>query len=138
MENELFYDIFLNEDRIATVGPNTLNYLGISFNFFDGTPLVSASGISDEEQGRLFIDWLQKEVSFNDSIRISQSLESKASQPLSTKKLKQNMKSTKDDSFCDFCKRTEDEVGSLIKVGDTPQICNECVNLCVEIFKDKK
>ncbi len=36
---------------------------------------------------------------------------------------------------CSFCGKTEDQVNRLIE-GPAAFICNECVDLCVEIFKD--
>ena len=36
---------------------------------------------------------------------------------------------------CSFCGKTEDQVNRLIE-GPGAFICNECVDLCVEIFKD--
>jgi len=38
---------------------------------------------------------------------------------------------------CDFCGRSKEEVEKLI-VGDHAAICNECINLCVDILDDEK
>lgn len=38
---------------------------------------------------------------------------------------------------CDFCNKTKEEVEKLI-VGDNSAICNDCVELCVDILKDEK
>jgi ATP-dependent Clp protease ATP-binding subunit ClpX len=38
---------------------------------------------------------------------------------------------------CDFCGKHKDEVEKLI-VGDNSAICNDCVDLCVDILKDEK
>jgi ATP-dependent Clp protease ATP-binding subunit ClpX len=38
---------------------------------------------------------------------------------------------------CDFCGKTKEEVEKLI-VGEQSSICNDCVELCVDILKDEK
>ena len=38
---------------------------------------------------------------------------------------------------CDFCGKSKEEVEKLI-VGDHAAICNDCVDLCVDILKDEK
>ncbi|NBP00023.1 MAG: ATP-dependent Clp protease ATP-binding subunit ClpX [Proteobacteria bacterium] len=38
---------------------------------------------------------------------------------------------------CDFCGKSKDDVEKLI-VGENAGICNECIDLCVEILKDEK
>jgi ATP-dependent Clp protease ATP-binding subunit ClpX len=38
---------------------------------------------------------------------------------------------------CDFCGKTKEEVEKLI-VGEHSSICNDCVELCVDILKDEK
>lgn len=38
---------------------------------------------------------------------------------------------------CDFCGKSKQDVEKLI-VGETTAICNECVDLCVDILKDDK
>lgn len=38
---------------------------------------------------------------------------------------------------CDFCGKSKEEVEKLI-VGDHSAICNDCVDLCVDILKDEK
>jgi len=38
---------------------------------------------------------------------------------------------------CDFCNKSKEEVEKLI-VGDNASICNDCVDLCVDILKDEK
>lgn len=138
MDKKCFYDVFLNEKRIATIGPNTLKQLHVSFGVIDDMPLVRASGISDKEPGLLYIDWLEEIVSFDDSLRISPSKENTVSNPRLTKKLKRGIESTEEDSYCEFCKCSEKEAGSLISLGDSPHICEKCVKLCVEAFKVKE
>lgn len=138
MEREYYYDIFLNEDIIATVGPSRLMQLHISFGVSKDKPIVKASGISDEEPGLLYINWLEECVDFGDSLRISPSLENLVTSPRHTKKLKRGMEGVEDDNFCDFCNSSEEEAGQLIRLGGSPQICNSCVKQCAEAFKNKE
>ena len=138
MEREYNYDIFLNEEIIATVGPSRLKQLHVSFGVSDGKPLIRASGISDEEPGLLYIDWLEEFVDFGDSLRVSPSQDNMVTSPRLTKKLKRGIESTEEDSFCEFCKSSEKEAGQLIRLGGSPQICNECVKLCVERIKSNE
>lgn len=39
---------------------------------------------------------------------------------------------------CSFCNKSKEEVEKLIVGGDHTAICNECVDLCVDILKDDK
>jgi hypothetical protein len=133
MDNQVFYDVFLNKDKIATVGPSALKQLHISFGVTDGSAIVKASGISEQEPEMLFINWLEQCVEFGDSFSVSPSQENVATKPRHTKKLKRGMdKTTEEDSLCDFCNCSEDEVGQLIRLGGSPQICNTCIKLCVD------
>ncbi len=138
MDDKCFYDVFLNEEKIATVGPSTLKQLHVSFGVFDGKPLVRASGISDKEPGLLYVEWLEEFVNFKDSLRISPSKDNSMSNPRLTKKLKRGIESTNEDSFCEFCKCSEKEAGQLIWLGDSSQICKKCVMHCVEVFNDNE
>lgn len=44
----------------------------------------------------------------------------------------------KDDHNCSFCGKSKEEVEKLIVGGDDVAICNECVDLCVDILKEDK
>jgi len=39
---------------------------------------------------------------------------------------------------CNFCSKSKEDVEKLIVGGDSIAICNECVNLCVDILKEDK
>ena len=39
--------------------------------------------------------------------------------------------------ICDFCGKSKEEVEKLI-VGDHAAICNDCVDLCIDILQDEK
>jgi ATP-dependent Clp protease ATP-binding subunit ClpX len=47
------------------------------------------------------------------------------------------MNKTDHDHSCDFCGKSKEDVEKLI-VGEHAAVCNECVDLCVDILKDKK
>jgi len=42
------------------------------------------------------------------------------------------------DPNCSFCSKSKNEVEKLIVGGDDVGICNDCVNLCLDILKDEK
>lgn len=44
---------------------------------------------------------------------------------------------SKTEHSCDFCGKSKEEVEKLI-VGENAAICNDCVDLCLDILKDKK
>lgn len=139
MNDQILYDVFLNEEKIATVGPSGLKQLHVSFGVSDGRAIVKAGGISDNEPGLLFINWIEQCVEFGDSFRVSPSQESVATKPRHTKKLNRGIdEATEDDSLCDFCNRSEDEVGEFIRLGGSPQICNTCIKLCVDAMSSNK
>ena len=139
MNDQIFYDVFINKDKITTVGPSGLKQLHISFGVNDGAAIVKASGISEDGPGLLFINWLEKRVEFGDSFSVSPSRENLASKPRHTKKLNRQLdEASEEDALCDFCNCTEDEVGQLIRLGGSPQICNTCIKLCVDAIKSNK
>ncbi len=137
MNSEYYYDILLNEKILATVGPSSLKQLHVSFGVSDGEPTVKAGGISEKESGLLYINWLEKTVDFSDTLKISPSAENSATTPRHIKKLQQGMESSDEDNLCDFCNGTEEEVGQLIRLGGSPQICRSCIKLCVAEFESK-
>ncbi len=47
------------------------------------------------------------------------------------------MKKNNEDHHCDFCGKSKQDVEKLI-VSDQSAICNDCVDLCVDILKDEK
>ena len=51
--------------------------------------------------------------------------------------MKEYLVQTNNDHTCDFCGKTKEEVEKLI-VGEGAAICNDCVDLCVDILKDDK
>ena len=139
MNPPIFYDVYINKDKIATVGPSALKQLHISFGVSDGTAIVKAGGIADDEQGLLFINWLEKNVEIGDSFSVSPSQEKVATTPRHTKKLNRGMDDpAENDALCDFCNRSEDEVGPLIRLGGSPQICNTCITLCGDAANSTK
>ncbi len=44
---------------------------------------------------------------------------------------------TKDTLFCSFCGKSQYEVKKLI-AGPAVFICNECVELCIDVIKEEK
>lgn len=139
MNDQFFYDVFLNKDKIATVGPSGLKQLHISFGVNDGAAIVKASGISDEGSNLLFISWLEQRIEFGDSLTVSPSQENIATKPSHTKILNRAVDDAVDEvELCDFCNRSEDEVGNLTRLGGSPQICNACINLCVDAMNSNK
>lgn len=48
------------------------------------------------------------------------------------------MTSKEKDPVCNFCGKGKHEVEKMIVGGDNIAICNECVDLCVDILKDEK
>ena len=40
--------------------------------------------------------------------------------------------------FCDFCRKSQDEVAQIIGGPDNIAICNECVAICVELIKEEE
>ena len=47
------------------------------------------------------------------------------------------MSPARDNLICSFCQKSQKEVKKLI-AGPTVYICNECVDLCVEIIEDEE
>lgn len=129
--SDKFYDIFLNDTAVATVGPSSLKQLHISLGVMNGKPVIKAGGVSDDGE-LMYINWLEEEVGFNDSLRVVPSMQTEASNPMITRKLGQATESVDEDAVCDFCNREEKETGKLVSFGASPNICVKCVKLCEE------
>ena len=132
----MYFDVFVNDQRVATVGPSDLRHLLINVAVYDGEISLSANGLSDQNEGQVYFTWLQEDLNETDSVLITRSRESEASEPKQTRNLRRDQKANKEDVFCDFCKRDEDEVGVIIQAGDTPFICFECIEMCSEVAKE--
>lgn len=147
IEKELFYDVYINETKAATIGPHT-NGLYVTFSAFEDKSYLSASSSFLEMPGLVKItEWFHKEIkdiNYSNLIQISPSQKSEASIPFRTKKHKTSTEDTKNgeitrkDNICDFCKSITDDESFLIKVNYAPQICRNCVDLCAKTFKSMK
>ena len=116
----MYFDVLVNDRRVATVGPSDLQHLLINVAVYEGEISLSANGLSDEKEGQVYFRWLQEDLNETDDIRITRSEETRASEPKQTRNLRRGQKANKEDVFCDFCKRDEDEAGKIIQAGDTP------------------
>ena len=139
----MFYDVIINGELVATVGPTDLEHLSISVSTssHDGrVPFIMASGMSPRSDGgqQTYTTWLENELSENDHIEIIPSKNKKPSESLKIRKLRRGVSATKEDKFCDFCKQSEEVVGPVIQAGETPFICKQCAELCLEIFNGRE
>ena len=133
----MYFDIYLNDRKVATVGPSDLEHLGISISGYRGDISLLANGLSAEEEGQIYYTWLEEELESSDVVRIVPSDEREPSAPIKSRNLRRGQKASKDNVFCDFCKRGEEEAGKIIQAGETPFICKQCAELCLEIFKGR-
>lgn len=131
----MYFDIYINDEHIAVVGPSDLEHVLISVATYEGETSIFANGLSGEEPGKVFFNWLQQDLEPTDVVRIEPSKATEASAPRQTRKLRRSELASEGDKFCDFCKSAEEEVGQVIQAGETPYICKNCVELCAEIFK---
>ena len=131
----MYFDIYINDSKVATVGPSDLEHLSISVSGHEGTVYLSANGLSAKEEGQRYFTWLDQELGGSDAIRVVPSKESNASPPQSSRNIRRGQIASEENRFCDFCKRAEEEVGSLIQAGETPYICVQCAELCIDIAK---
>jgi len=136
MSDTYYYDIFLNDKEIATVGPSSLKQLHISFGVMDGKPIVKAGGVSDTD-GLMYINWFEDMVKFTDSLKVVPSKKGVATDPLITKKLGNEAECEEESNVCDFCNQPEDEVGDLINLGGSPLICAKCIKRCVNTLESR-
>nr|CAP48905.1 putative integron gene cassette protein [uncultured bacterium] len=135
----MFYDIMINGELVATVGPSDLEQLSISVStsLRESSPFLMANGMSPlAEDGRqTYSTWLERGIQTTDKIQIIPNNEGSPSKPEKVRNFRRGVKATKEDRFCDFCKQSEDVVGKIVQAGDSPFICVPCAELCVEIAK---
>lgn len=135
----MFYDIYLNGKKVATVGPTTMEHLSVSVSTTqDEEPVLSSSGLSTlrESGHQTHLTWLEHGLKPTDRVEIVPSDSSEASETRRTRDLRRGVRATMDDRFCDFCKQGEGVVGPIIQAGDTPYICSKCAELCIGIAKE--
>ncbi len=101
----MYFDIFVNDELVAVVGPHDLEHLLISIASHDGETSISAHGLSAELSGKVYLSWLQRNLESADSVRIAPSSATEASIPRQTRSLRRGEIASKEDKFCDFCKR---------------------------------
>lgn len=134
----MFFDIFVNGEKRATVGHDALENVSISVSGdSDGAYLISGT-VCKEGSERYHLDWLLDDLSDTDEVCIRRAESSVASEPKKRRKLGDGKRSAEAGRFCDFCKLSEVEVGVLIQTGDSPGICHRCIDLCVEIIKGQE
>lgn len=63
-------------------------------------------------------------------------IEKKARSKLKNKAMERKSDDALDGPLCSFCGKTKSEVNHLISSGNKAKICDECVDLCVEILND--
>ena len=139
----MLYDVIINGELVATVGPTELEHLSISVSTSShdgGVPFIIASGMSSRSADgkQTYTTWLENELSGNDHIEIIPSKNEAPSESLKIRKLRRGVLATKENKFCDFCKQGEEVVGPVIQAGDTPFICKQCAELCLEIFNGRE
>ena len=135
----MYYDIFINESFLATVGLDKPQHLSISISLskHDEVPLIMANGMAQSECGKqVYLTWLSEHVTSSDTFRISLSKNNKVSEPIQTREINLG-KASKENKFCDFCKDSESAVGKIVQTGDTPFICKNCTELAIEIIKGR-
>ena len=134
----MYFDIFVNGMKRATVGHEALENLSISVSGSpDGTFLFSGA-VCNENGETYHIDWLNDELKKTDEILIKPSTNIEADAPIKRFKMKPSNERLSSEKFCDFCKRPGIEVGKLIMTGSTPAICKHCIELCVDIMTENE
>ena len=135
----MLYDIYVNEEKVATVGPADLEHFHISVSSSnrENEPFLSANGMTEKSKDgfQLYHTWLEGEIKPTDRVLIVPTETLHVSDPIKTRKLRRNQKATKEHRFCDFCKQEEAVVGRVVQAGDTPFICAHCAELVLEIIR---
>jgi hypothetical protein len=133
----MYFDVYVNELKVATVGPSDLEHLSVSVSAHNGALMLMANGLSSAEPGQRYFTWLDDDLAAADIVRVVPSEAAEATPPRKVRNLRRGQKATEQDRFCDFCKQSESEVGSVVQAGDTPFICAKCAELCLEILQDR-
>ena len=64
----MYFDIYVNDERIAVVGPSDLEHVLISVGTYEGETSIFANGLSGEEPGMVFFNWLQQDLEPTDIV----------------------------------------------------------------------
>ncbi|RLA10433.1 MAG: hypothetical protein DRQ59_11930 [Gammaproteobacteria bacterium] len=131
----MYFDIFVNGKKRATVGHDDLENVSISVSGnSEGVSLISGA-VCKEGVQNYHIHWFQDDLAETDEVSIRRSNATEATEPQKIVKMGDRNRSADGERFCDFCKLSENEVGKLVQTGSTPTICENCVDLCVEILR---
>ena len=136
----MYYEIFRNNIKVATVGPTDSQHISISVSTTEkeGNPFIMANGMSEvnEKGERQYSTWLENDISKTDSIKIVPVENSEVTTPIKVRRLRGGAKPSKEDVFCEFCERSEEEVGKIVQAGESPYICKQCAELVLEIINE--
>jgi hypothetical protein len=130
----MYFDIYINGKKKATVGSESLENLNISISGSNEGMYLFSSAVCIENTKSHHLEWLNEQLDENDEVEIKPSSQKSADAPNRKRDLRVGEKSTEENKFCDFCKRTESEAGPIIQAGESPYICKSCAELCIEIF----
>ena len=117
------------------MGHDALENLNISVSGSSEGVYLFSGAVCEENNETYHLDWLNEELNENDEVLIKYSDGAESDTPIKRFKMKGRETSLSGDKYCDFCKRSELDVGKLIATGSTPNICQNCVELCVDIIK---
>lgn len=130
----MYFDIYINGKKKATVGAESLEHLSISLSGNNEEVYLFSSAVCIENSKSHHLEWLNEQLGENDEVIIKPSSQKVADAPNRKRDMRVGERSTEENKFCDFCKRSESEAGTIIQAGESPYICKSCAELCIEIF----
>jgi hypothetical protein len=128
-------DVIVNGEAVATIGPLKGEHCSLSMSALGGKLLLSAMGLYKRGRTHDAVTWLDQVVAARSTITVSPSRRRRATVPLRARKLQLGKKATTQNKFCDFCKRQGSRSRPVVQAGDSPFICVDCAELCIEIAK---
>jgi len=135
---KMFYDVYINGEKLGTFGHADVENLTISVSGGPNDTYVFAGAVCREDERQFHYHWVQKEISATDEVRVIPVQSGTVPEPIKKFEMGRTKQMAWEGNVCEFCQRNETEVPQMI-AGDEhrPGICSDCVELCNEILRNK-
>jgi hypothetical protein len=132
----MYYRVLVDGTEIGTFGHPSVENIHLSVTGGDDGMYFFANAVCAEDDKRVFLDWLQRDLKPTDIVEIRRTADGAAPEPRKRFIMGRPKREPSPERICDFCQRNETQVSRLVYIDEhRPSICADCVELCSEILR---
>lgn len=132
----MYYKVLVDGAEIGTFGHSAVENIHLSVGGGGDGMYFFASAVCVEDDKRVFLDWMQRELKASDVVEIRRTPDGVAPEPRKRFVMGRLKRVPSPNKSCDFCQRSETEVSRLVYIDESrPSICADCVELCNAILR---